>query len=77
MGADARPAGVVSFIGTVKWLPDAPITSAEVATLAQQSTAVPGVGASTALVGVCPAGAHPGTALRRVWTVDDLLEAWP
>ena len=77
VGADARPAGVVSFVGTVKWRADAAVTPAEVDALARQATAVPGVGASTALVAVCPAGAAAGTALRRVWTVDDLLEAWP
>ncbi|MBI4944102.1 MAG: ATP-binding protein [Actinobacteria bacterium] len=77
VGADARPAGAVGFVGLVKWRSEGPVSAAEVGHLATTATAVPGVGAGTPLVAVCPAGSVPGTALARTWTADDLLAAWP
>lgn len=77
VGADDRPAREIAFVGTVKWRASAPLTAADVTSLATDATAVPGVTAATSLVGVCPAGAEPDPRLARVWTADDLLTAWP
>ena len=77
VGADARPATTVPFVGTVKWRAAKPITAAEVGRLESDATAVPGVTTSTALVAVCPAGAEPDPRLKAVWTAERLLEAWP
>ncbi|MFN8075203.1 MAG: ATP-binding protein [Kineosporiaceae bacterium] len=76
VGADAEPARTLDFVGTVKWRPDEPVTAAEVARLATDALAVPGVAVTTELVAVCPAGAQPDIGLAQTWTVEDLLHAW-
>ncbi|MFC8801218.1 ATP-binding protein [Streptomyces griseoincarnatus] len=76
VGADTRPASVISFVGTVKWRRDKPITAADIRALAGDATSVPGCGPGTGLVAVCPAGADSSGA-DAVWTADDLLTAWP
>lgn len=77
VGSDDRPADHVSFVGTVKWRRDAPVTPAELRRLARDAVAVPGVTASSALVAVCPAGVSAGVDLAEHWTARDLLTAWP
>jgi AAA+ ATPase superfamily predicted ATPase len=76
VGADSRPASAVRFAGTITWRADPPVTADEVTRLAADAAAVPGVGVSTPLVVVCPAGVAPGVTVSRVWTADDLLAAW-
>ncbi|GAA3817291.1 ATP-binding protein [Cellulomonas soli] len=77
VAADARPAESIAFVGTIKWRAAKPVTAAEIGALAQEATHVPGVGASTPLVAVCPGGAVDDDRLTQVWTADDLLRAWP
>lgn len=76
VGADARPASSISFVGTVKWRQNKPVTTAEIKALAQDTAAVPGCGPGTRLVAVCPAGAA-GSGADAAWTSTDLLAAWP
>lgn len=76
VGADAAPAAQVSFVGTIKWRADGPITPAEVGRLATDALAVPGVGVGTQLVAVCPGGSS-AAGLAATWTAEDLLAAWP
>jgi len=57
VGADRRPATEISFVGTITWRTAAPLTQREISQLAHDATYVPGVGAGTPLVAVCPAGA--------------------
>lgn len=77
VGADRRGgASTVSFVGTVKWRTDRPVTATDVAELARSATAVPGVDLSTSLVAVCPAGGD-ADGLARTWDAADLLTAWP
>jgi AAA+ ATPase superfamily predicted ATPase len=76
VGADARPASAISFVGTVKWRRDRPVTAAEIRALSEDAASVPGCGPGTGLVAVCPAGADSSGA-DAVWTADDLLTAWP
>ncbi|BDO41188.1 DUF234 domain-containing protein [Cellulomonas sp. NTE-D12] len=75
VGADRRPARSVRFAGTVKWRPG-PLDRRDVDVLARDAVAVPGADAGTALVAVCPGGAVEDRRLARVWTAEDLLEAW-
>lgn len=78
VGADRRQGTrALSFVGTIKWRADGPLTDAEAARLAVDALKVPGVVAGTALVGVCPAGASGSSGLSAVWTAQDLLTAWP
>lgn len=77
VGADHRPAKSIAFVGTIKWRADKPLEGRDVAKLAADATRVPGVGASTPLVGVCPSGVRDGVDLHAVWTAEDLLAAWP
>jgi AAA+ ATPase superfamily predicted ATPase len=77
VGADRpRSADTVSLVGTVKWRQRSPVTAAEVAALARDAAAVPGVDVGTALVAVCPAGSR-ADGLAQVWDSADLLRAWP
>jgi hypothetical protein len=76
VGTDARPGKEVGFVGSIKWHRRKPLTRGEVSELAHAAAVVPGVGAGTPLVAVCPAGAEPDSRLLRVWTADDLLSAW-
>lgn len=69
--------GPVRLVGTVKWRTHAPIRGDEIAALSRDAVAVPGVGADTPLVGVCPGGVEPGVRLAASWTAEDLLAAWP
>ena len=77
MGTDRAPvADEIGFIGSIRWRPDRPFSPAELASLARDARSVPGATALTPLIAVCPAGAAaPG--VRRVWTAEDLLAAWP
>ncbi len=77
VGADRRPATEISFVGTIKWRAGSPLTQREIGQLGHDATHVPGVGAGTPLVAVCPAGADPTDRLHHMWTADDLLQAWP
>ncbi|MFJ2754783.1 DUF234 domain-containing protein [Nocardioides sp. NPDC087217] len=76
VGADTRPANQIAFVGTVKWRTDKPLSERDRHQLARDSTAVPGADPRTDMVGVCPAGAEPEAAFTKVWTADDLLDAW-
>ncbi len=76
VGADRRPARDIAFVGTIKWRVASRITAGETRDLAQNATKVPGVGAGTPLVAVCPAGADRVERLSQLWTADDLLQAW-
>ncbi|WP_454049790.1 DUF234 domain-containing protein [Cellulomonas sp. Marseille-Q8402] len=69
--------GPVRLVGTVKWRTHAPVRASEVAALEQDAVVVPGVGAGTSLVAVCPGGVEPGAGLAAAWTAEDLLAAWP
>ncbi|MFB7888549.1 ATP-binding protein [Cellulosimicrobium cellulans] len=77
VAADVRPARTIAFVGSIKWHARTPFTSRDVDALAADAVHVPGVGAATPLVAVCPAGADDDPRLSRVWTADDLLAAWP
>jgi AAA+ ATPase superfamily predicted ATPase len=76
VGTTGAP-GPVRFVGTVKWRPDAPLRADEVAALAADAIAVPGVTAATPLVAVCPGGVDRAAPVAATWTADDLLAAWP
>jgi AAA+ ATPase superfamily predicted ATPase len=69
--------GPVRLVGTIKWRTRAPIRGDEVAALSRDAVAVPGAGAGTPLVAVCPGGVEPGVRLAAAWTAEDLLAAWP
>lgn len=76
VGGDRSPvAREVLFVGTVKWRSDEPVGGRDLQTLRESATVVPGVHQSTPLVAVCPAGADV-QGLARVWTAEELLEAW-
>ncbi|WP_251152265.1 DUF234 domain-containing protein [Cellulosimicrobium sp. Marseille-Q4280] len=77
VAADRRPARSIAFVGTVKWHADRPVDVREISRLAADAIKVPGVGAATPMVAVCPAGAVDDPRLAQVWTADDLLAAWP
>jgi AAA+ ATPase superfamily predicted ATPase len=74
VGADRRPAGELGFVGTIKWR-RAPVTAADVRKLGADAVAIPGYGAGTPLVAVCPGGATRDAGVEHVWTADDLLDA--
>jgi uncharacterized protein len=76
VGTDRRPASEIAFVGTVKWRATTPLAGHEIGQLARDATHVPGVGAGTPLVAVCPAGADSTERLSHLWTADDLLRAW-
>jgi uncharacterized protein len=76
VGADARPAERVTFVGTVKWRRDRPLDRDDLDVLARDAVAVPGVHVGTPLVGVCPGGRVRGVPFTKVWTAKDLLAAW-
>jgi len=76
VGANARPANQYAFVGTIKWRPQSKVTRAELTKLATDATKIPDLGSTTPLVAVCPAGAVADDRLARVWTADDLLQAW-
>lgn len=76
VAADSRPARTIAFVGSIKWHARTPFTGRDVAALATDAVHVPGVGAATPLVAVCPAGADDDPRLSQVWTADDLLAAW-
>lgn len=75
VGADRRPAKRIGFVGTIKWRESRPLDHHDVDELARDAIQIPGVGAGTPLVGVCPAGGEDAR-LAQVWTADDLLSAW-
>lgn len=75
VGADARPARNIGFVGTIKWRPDKPLTARDAAQLRADALSIPGVEPGVTAVGVCPAGSEGGV-LDHVWTAADLLEAW-
>ena len=67
--------GTVPLLGSVKWRARKPITSAEVAALAEGRAVVPGA-ASARLLAVCPAGARDDADADLVLGADDLLGAF-
>lgn len=77
VGANRRPATEVAFVGTIKWRVDRELGQRDFASLSSDATSVPGVVASTPLVGVCPAGARDDLPFATVWTAEDLMTAWP
>ena len=77
VGADRSvSAGVISFVGTIKWRGASAVSAGEVAALAASAAVIPGVGLGTELVAVCPAGAGQADGLSQVWDAADLLSAW-
>jgi hypothetical protein len=76
IGVDRVPASQVSFVGTIKWREKGIVTSNDIAKLAKDAVAVPGVDAATLLVAVCPDGWISDKRIARTWTAADLLEAW-
>ncbi|GIG20872.1 hypothetical protein Cch01nite_15960 [Cellulomonas chitinilytica] len=64
----------VQLVGTIKWRQN-PLKADDVAALSTDATSVPGVGAGTPLVGVCPGGADT-EGFATVWGAADLLDAW-
>lgn len=76
VAGDARPARHVAFAGTIKWRASRKVTTAEIDDLAASAVSVPGVGAGTPLVAVCPAGAVADARLAQAWRADDMLVAW-
>lgn len=75
VATDARPGRRISFVGTIKWREHEALGQADVRALQQGAARVPGVDATTPLVGVCPAGG--GTPeLAQVWDADQILAAW-
>ncbi len=80
IGADRRepPAKRLSFIGTVKWRENKPLTVADLNALTSISTRVPGATANTMTVGVSRSGveARAAGAFDVVLGPDELLRAW-
>jgi hypothetical protein len=67
--------GTVPLLGSVKWRARKPVTSGEVAALANGRAVVPGA-ASARLLAVCPAGARDDAGADVVLVADDLLGAF-
>jgi uncharacterized protein len=67
--------GSVPLLGSIKWRPRRPVTSGEVAALADGRAVVPGAAAAR-LLAVCPAGARDGAGADVVLVADDLLGAF-
>ena len=67
--------GTVPLLGSVKWRPGKPVTSGEVAALADGRAVVPGAAAAR-LLAVCPAGARDDAGADVVLDADDLLGAF-
>jgi uncharacterized protein len=67
--------GSVPLLGSVKWRTRKPVTSGEVAALAEGRAAVPGA-ASARLLAVCPAGARDDAGADVVLVAEDLLGAF-
>ena len=65
----------VPLLGSVKWRTRKPVTSGEVAALANGRAVVPGA-ASARLLAVCPAGARDDAGAHVVLDADDLLGAF-
>ncbi|MGQ0607022.1 MAG: ATP-binding protein [Chloroflexota bacterium] len=80
IGADRRkaPARRISFIGTVKWRENKPLTFTDLNVLTTGSSKVPGMTADTRKVGASRSGvdARAGGAFDVVLEPDELLEAW-
>lgn len=81
VGADRRdpPAGVLSFVGTVKWRERAPLTADDHASLRAAAARIPGVSDRTRTIGVTRTGADDAARSRFdvILGPDDLLGAWP
>lgn len=77
VGADARPASAITFVGSIKWRKDLPLSSRDARKLAAEAPAVPGAGQDTALVGVTAGEYETDTGFDHIWTAEDLLTAWP
>ncbi|MEU5638388.1 ATP-binding protein [Streptomyces milbemycinicus] len=77
IGADREPvAGVVHFIGSVKWLESHPFGRREYDALARDMLAVPGAEPDTPLVAVSRCGIEDDLPLAAHWGPEDLVRAW-
>lgn len=76
VATDTRPAKEISFVGTIKWRDNKPLSRHDSDQLRREAASVPGFTESTALVGVCPAGGSVDLGLAAIWSADDLLAAW-
>ncbi|WP_424644137.1 ATP-binding protein [Embleya sp. AB8] len=77
VGADRDPvAGVVHFVGSVKWLESQPFGRHDYDALARDMLAVPGAEPSTPLVAVSRCGVRDDLPLAARWGPEDLVRAW-
>ncbi|WP_407695972.1 ATP-binding protein [Sphaerimonospora thailandensis] len=77
VGADRDPvARYVHFLGSIKWLENAPFGRHEYESLVRDMLAVPGTDPKTPLVAVSRCGVTDGLPLAACWGPADLLGAW-
>ncbi|MFO8075912.1 MAG: AAA family ATPase [Egibacteraceae bacterium] len=73
--AGAAGDGAVTWLGTVTWRPNRPVSAGEIAALAEGRAVVPGA-ARARLLAVSPAGAAAGSGADATLEAADLLSAW-
>lgn len=77
VGADREPvARHVHFLGSIKWLENAPFGRHEYGSLVRAMLAVPGADPKIPLVAVSRCGVTDGLPLAAHWGPEDLLGAW-
>lgn len=77
VGADREPvARHVHFLGSIKWLENAPFGRHEYGSLLRDMLAVPGADPKIPLVAVSRCGVTDGLPLAAHWGPEDLLGAW-
>jgi AAA+ ATPase superfamily predicted ATPase len=76
VGTDkAAPARSIGFVGSIKWLENAPFGDRELAVLARDAAAVPGAGDRTPLIAVSRSG-FTTAALHATFGPERLIDAW-
>ncbi len=73
--AAATRAGAVAWLGTVKWRPNKPVTTGEVAALAEGRADVPAA-THARLLAVCPAGTAEGSGADVTLAAADIVASW-
>jgi uncharacterized protein len=73
--ATTTRAAAVSWLGTIKWRPNKPVSAGEVAAVAEGRAEVPGAGHAR-LLAVCPSGSTEGAGADMTLTAADILASW-
>lgn len=67
---------MAGFVGSIKWLENAPFGTRELAVLARDAQAVPGADDRTPLVAVSRSGFTSAAGLHAAIVPERLMEAW-